>query len=53
MLQRDGVEIGLEELEVRELAASDYEYRCHRGNQQRVYRVTKDGVGTWSVQRTE
>jgi hypothetical protein len=53
MLQRDGVEIGLEELEVRELAASDYEYRWHRGNQQRVYRVTKDGVGTWSVQRTE
>lgn len=53
VLQRDGVEIGLEELEVRELTPSDYEYRWHRGNQQRVYRVTKDEVGVWSVQRTE
>ena len=53
VLQSDGVKIGLEELEVRELAPSDYEYRWRRGNQQRVYRVTKDEVGVWSVERTE
>jgi hypothetical protein len=53
VLQQDGVKIQLQELEVREVAPSDYEYRWHRGNQQRVYRVTKDGVGAWSVQRTE
>jgi len=52
MLQSDGIKIGWKELEVRELAPSDHEYRWHRGNQQRVYRVTKDEVGVWSVQRT-
>lgn len=53
-LQRDGIEIGLEELEVREWAPSDYEYRWRRGNQQRVYRVTKNEVGAaWSIERKE
>jgi|GEM_PF-4919838 len=52
-LQHDGIKIVLKELEVRELAPNDYEYRWHSGIQQRVYRVTKDGVGIWSVERTE
>jgi hypothetical protein len=53
MLQSDGIKIGLQELEVRELAPSDQEYRWHRGIQQRVYRVTRDELGVWSIQRTE